>query len=80
MLINMEKNVEGKNKFVLYFSQAHGAADRAALLAHVKAQALPTDEGLSLRGATLADAIAKDRAAGNIPFYVCAYKSKLWLN
>ena len=71
MLINMGKKIEGKINFVL-FSQAHGAADRAALLAHVKAQALPTDEDLSLRGATLADAIAKDRAAGNIPFYVCA--------
>ncbi|OQV23560.1 Aromatic-L-amino-acid decarboxylase [Hypsibius exemplaris] len=61
------------DKLIAYNSEhAHQAADRAALLAHIKCRGLPSDSDLTLRGAALAHAIEEDKAAGLIPFYVLA--------
>jgi glutamate/tyrosine decarboxylase-like PLP-dependent enzyme len=43
------------------FFKAHSSAERAALLGGVKVRLLPTDEDYSLRGQTLAEAIAEDK-------------------
>lgn len=60
-------------RLVSYCSeQAHSSVQRAALLGAVRMRALPTDNNLSLRGTTLAEAMRADRENGLIPFFVVA--------
>ena len=68
---------KGKNdiihRLVGYASkQSHTSAERAGLLAGVKMRLLNTDSDFSLRGETLAAAMAEDKAKGLIPFCVIA--------
>ncbi|KAK4880250.1 hypothetical protein RN001_008396 [Aquatica leii] len=61
-----------KGKMIAYTSdQANSSVEKAGLLASVPMIHLPTTDG-RLRGATLREAIQKDRAAGLIPIYVVA--------
>ncbi|XP_033732723.1 aromatic-L-amino-acid decarboxylase-like [Pecten maximus] len=61
------------SKLVAYCSdQAHSSVERAGLIGAVTMKKLETDEKGSLRGTTLQQAIERDRAAGLIPFYLCA--------
>jgi histidine decarboxylase len=46
--------------------------EKSALVALVRIRILPSDDSLSLRGATLRAAIDEDKAKGLIPFFVCA--------
>lgn len=60
-------------KLVAYSSAlSHSSVERAGLLGGVLLRALDTDGEHKLRGDTLRDAIAKDRADGLIPFFVVA--------
>ncbi|UYV77933.1 DDC [Cordylochernes scorpioides] len=60
-------------KLVGYAScQSHSSVERAGLLGGVKICLLETDDRLRLRGDTLREAIRRDRAAGLVPFFVCA--------
>ncbi|KAL5237892.1 hypothetical protein ACI65C_005302 [Semiaphis heraclei] len=60
-------------KLVAYSSElSHSSVERAGLLGGVLLRALDTDSEHKLRGDTLRDAIAKDRADGLIPFFVVA--------
>lgn len=62
-----------KSKLVAYAScQAHSSVERAGLLGDVTMRLLEPDQDLSLRGSTLSEAIAKDRASGLVPFFVVA--------
>ncbi|XP_014667849.1 PREDICTED: aromatic-L-amino-acid decarboxylase-like [Priapulus caudatus] len=54
------------------FSWSHSSVERAGLLGAVTIRKLATDENFTLRGAELQRAIKKDRAAGHIPFFLCA--------
>jgi aromatic-L-amino-acid decarboxylase len=61
------------SKLVGYSSdQAHSSVERAGLLGAVKIRGLPSDRDLSLRGSVLAEAVARDRANGLVPFFVVA--------
>lgn len=61
-------------RLTLYTStQTHSAVARAAWIAGIareNVRALPTDDAFRLRAATVRDAVAKDRAAGLLPFLV----------
>lgn len=60
-------------KLVAYSSAlSHSSVERAGLLGGVLLRALDTDGEHKLRGDTLRDAVAKDRADGLIPFFVVA--------
>jgi len=60
-------------KLVAYSSElSHSSVERAGLLGGVLLRALDTDGEHKLRGDTVRDAIAKDRADGLIPFFVVA--------
>ena len=63
-------------KLVLYAStEAHSAVARAAWIAGIpraNVRALPPDENLSLRADAVRAAIAADREAGLVPFFVAA--------
>ncbi|KAK3087862.1 hypothetical protein FSP39_011631 [Pinctada imbricata] len=60
-------------KFVAYCSdQAHSSVERAGLIGGVPMRMLETDSKGALRGETLQLAIQRDKAAGLIPFFVCA--------
>nr|XP_032814546.1 aromatic-L-amino-acid decarboxylase [Petromyzon marinus]XP_032814547.1 aromatic-L-amino-acid decarboxylase [Petromyzon marinus] len=60
-------------RLVAYTSeQAHSSVERAAMFAAVRIRKLPTDGRCSLRGDALSDAVATDRAAGLVPFFLCA--------
>lgn len=60
-------------KLVAYSSAlSHSSVERAGLLGGVLLRALDTDYEHKLRGDTLRDAVAKDRADGLIPFFVVA--------
>jgi len=60
-------------KLVAYSSAlSHSSVERAGLLGGVLLHALDTDGEHKLRGETLRDAVAKDRADGLIPFFVVA--------
>ncbi|GFO21659.1 Aromatic-l-amino-acid decarboxylase [Plakobranchus ocellatus] len=52
--------------------QAHSSVEKAGLIGLVKLRFLSSDDGLSLRGETLQEAITADRKSGYIPFFVCA--------
>lgn len=61
------------SKLVAYCSdQSHSSVERAGLIGAVTMKKLETDEKGALRGTTLQLAIEQDRAAGLIPFYLCA--------
>ncbi|XP_008553532.1 3,4-dihydroxyphenylacetaldehyde synthase-like [Microplitis demolitor] len=62
-----------KTKLVAYTSnQSNSSVEKAGLLGSMPMRLLPVDENCSLRGATLMEAIEKDRKAGLIPCYVVA--------
>jgi histidine decarboxylase len=64
---------EINGRLVCYCSdQAHSSVEKSALVAITRIRLLPTDERLSLRGDVLRRAIDEDKAAGLIPFFVCA--------
>ncbi|KAK7066047.1 hypothetical protein SK128_006333 [Halocaridina rubra] len=50
--------------------QAHISVERAGMMGAVTVRKLTTDENLSLRGATLCQAIEEDIANGLVPFFV----------
>ena len=52
--------------------EAHSCVEKAAMIAFTKLRILDPDEKLSLRGATLAQAMEEDRAKGLVPFFVSA--------
>ena len=61
------------SKLIAYSSkEAHSCVEKAAMIAFTKLRSLDADENLSLRGATLAQAIEEDRAMGLVPFFVSA--------
>uniref|UniRef100_A0A4W3JZ72 Aromatic-L-amino-acid decarboxylase n=1 Tax=Callorhinchus milii TaxID=7868 RepID=A0A4W3JZ72_CALMI len=60
-------------KLVAYMSdQSHSSVERAGLIGGITMRKLPSDSQLSLRGETLKQAIEEDKAAGLIPFFLCA--------
>ena len=62
-----------KTKLVAYAScQAHSSVERAGLLGDVTMRLLEPDQDLSLRGRTLYNAIAEDKAKGLVPFFAVA--------
>lgn len=62
-----------KSKLVAYTSdQSNSSVEKSGLLGSVPMRLLPTDDECRLRGETLEEAMAKDREAGLIPFYVVA--------
>lgn len=62
-----------KSKLVAYTSdQSNSSVEKSGLLGSVPMRLLPTDDECRLRGATLEEAMKKDREAGLIPFYVVA--------
>ncbi|XP_030014097.1 aromatic-L-amino-acid decarboxylase isoform X1 [Sphaeramia orbicularis] len=61
------------SKLVAYTSeQAHSSVERAGLIGGVMMKKVPTDNKFSLRGDMLRKMIDEDKAAGLIPFYLCA--------
>ncbi|XP_060776374.1 aromatic-L-amino-acid decarboxylase [Neoarius graeffei] len=61
------------SKLVAYTSnQAHSSVERAGLIGSVRMKKLPTDSKFAMRGEALRKAIEEDKAAGLIPFYLCA--------
>ncbi|KAJ2022343.1 hypothetical protein IWW57_004561, partial [Coemansia sp. S610] len=61
-----------RHKFVAYFSdQTHSAGQKAANIIGCKTHMIATDDGLRLTKQALQAAIAADKAAGLIPFFVC---------
>jgi len=63
-------------KLVAYCStQTHSSVEKAAKIAGLGAEnlhAIPVDENFAMRSDALEDQIAKDRAAGLVPCFVCA--------
>lgn len=57
--------------------KAHSSVEKAGLIGLVKLHYIESDDELSMRGDTLASAIAQDRDKGLIPFFVsfCLGKS-----
>lgn len=61
------------SKLVAYTSeQAHSSVERAGLIGGVMMKKVPTDNRFSLRGDMLRKMIDEDKAAGLIPFFLCA--------
>ncbi|UYV76904.1 Tdc2 [Cordylochernes scorpioides] len=61
------------SKLMAYCSkEAHSSVEKAAMIAFVNLRILDTDDKFQLRGATLAKAMADDRAKGLVPFFVTA--------
>lgn len=56
----------------LLLDQSNSSVEKAGFLGSMRMKLLPVDEKCSLRGATLLEAIKKDREAGLIPCYVVA--------
>lgn len=62
-----------KGKLVAYTSdQANSSVEKAGILGSMPMRLLPADENCVLRGATLLEAIEKDKKEGLIPCYVVA--------
>ncbi|ETE71220.1 Aromatic-L-amino-acid decarboxylase, partial [Ophiophagus hannah] len=60
-------------RLVAYTSdQAHSSVEKDVLIAGVKIKQVPTDVSFSVRGSTLRKVIDEDKAAGLIPFFLCA--------
>lgn len=53
--------------------QAHSSVEKAGLIGLVKLRYIESDEDLTMRGDALAEAIARDRENGLIPFFVIRY-------
>ncbi|EFX79676.1 hypothetical protein DAPPUDRAFT_304481 [Daphnia pulex] len=67
------EDAEINSRLVGYCSdQAHSSVEKAGLIGLVKLRYIESDDELSMRGDTLATAIAQDREKGLIPFFVCA--------
>uniref|UniRef100_A0A670YX94 Aromatic-L-amino-acid decarboxylase n=1 Tax=Pseudonaja textilis TaxID=8673 RepID=A0A670YX94_PSETE len=61
------------SRLVAYTSdQAHSSVEKDVLIAGVKIKQVPTDDSFSVRGSTLRKVIDEDKAAGLIPFFLCA--------
>uniref|UniRef100_UPI003AAB940F aromatic-L-amino-acid decarboxylase isoform X1 n=1 Tax=Centroberyx gerrardi TaxID=166262 RepID=UPI003AAB940F len=61
------------SKLVAYTSdQAHSSVERAGLIGGVRMKKVPTDDSYAIKGATLKKMLEEDKAAGLIPFYLCA--------
>ncbi|XP_071401756.1 aromatic-L-amino-acid decarboxylase [Centroberyx affinis] len=61
------------SKLVAYTSdQAHSSVERAGLIGGVRMKKVPTDDSYSIKGAMLKKMMEEDKAAGLIPFYLCA--------
>jgi aromatic-L-amino-acid/L-tryptophan decarboxylase len=74
---NFSSNREGcKGKLIAYTSaQAHSSVEKAIQIAGIGGENLrlvEVDEQFAMRPEALASAIARDRQAGLIPFFVCA--------
>lgn len=60
-------------KLVAYTSdQAHSSVERAGLIGGIKLKAIPSDGNFSMRASALQEALAQDKAAGLVPFFVVA--------
>lgn len=63
-------------KLVAYTSdQAHSSVERAGLIGGIKLKAIPSDGNFSMRASALQEALAQDKAAGLIPFFVSSMLS-----
>nr|XP_050864534.1 histidine decarboxylase isoform X2 [Vespula vulgaris] len=61
------------SRLVAYCSdQAHSSVEKAGLIGLVKMRYIESDADLSMRGEALQEALARDRADGLLPFFVCA--------
>ncbi|XP_015188295.1 PREDICTED: histidine decarboxylase [Polistes dominula] len=61
------------SRLVAYCSdQAHSSVEKAGLIGLVKMRYIESDEEFSMRGEALEEALARDRADGLLPFFVCA--------
>ena len=73
-LVTNEQGCDGR--LVAYTStQAHSSLEKAAKIAGIGSanlRAIEVDEKFAMRPAALATQIERDRAAGKIPFFVCA--------
>ena len=73
-LVTNERGCDGR--LVAYTStQAHSSLEKAAKIAGIGSanlRAIEVDEKFAMRPAALATQIERDRAAGKIPFFVCA--------
>ncbi|XP_050481698.1 aromatic-L-amino-acid decarboxylase isoform X3 [Bombus huntii] len=64
---------EINSRLVAYCSdQAHSSVEKAGLIGLVRMKYIESDNELSMRGEALLEAITHDRAAGLLPFFVCA--------
>ncbi|KAK2587138.1 hypothetical protein KPH14_002896 [Odynerus spinipes] len=64
---------EINSRLVAYCSdQAHSSVEKAGLIGLVKMRYIESDADLSMRGEALEEALARDRADGLLPFFVCA--------
>ncbi|XP_071861106.1 histidine decarboxylase isoform X2 [Bombus fervidus] len=64
---------EINSRLVAYCSdQAHSSVEKAGLIGLVRMKYVDSDSQLSMRGEALLEAITHDRAAGLLPFFVCA--------
>ncbi|XP_028028850.1 histidine decarboxylase [Bombyx mandarina] len=52
--------------------QAHSSVEKAGLIGLVRMRYIESDEGQSMRGAKLEEAIVADKEKGLVPFWVCA--------
>lgn len=71
---NPEKSeAEIQSKLVAYTSeQAHSSVERASLIGGVTIKKIPTDNTYAVRGDMFKKMVDEDKAAGLIPFYLCA--------
>ncbi|XP_066539964.1 aromatic-L-amino-acid decarboxylase [Hoplias malabaricus] len=61
------------SKLVAYASeQAHSSVERAGLIGGVRMKKIPTDSKFSVCGEMFRKILEEDKAAGLIPFYICA--------
>ncbi|KAM4633886.1 aromatic-L-amino-acid decarboxylase [Polymixia lowei] len=61
------------SKLVAYTSdQSHSSVERAGLIGGVKMKKVPTDHHYAIKGDMLRKMLEEDKAAGLIPFYLCA--------
>ncbi|XP_053697040.1 histidine decarboxylase [Sabethes cyaneus] len=68
-----QQDAEINARLVAYCSdQAHSSVEKAALIGLVRMRFIEADDGLSLGGRALEEAINEDIKQGLIPFWVCA--------
>ena len=74
-LASNEHGVGGRRLVAYTSDQAHSSIEKAVKIAGIGRENLrlvPVDAGFAMRPDALAEAIAADRAAGALPFFVCA--------